>query len=152
MEIVILPDTAAIGSLAADAIGSLLARKPDAVLGLATGSSPLAIYDELTNRCADGTVTFAQAKGFTLDEYVGLPADHPESYRNVITKEFVSRVDFAPGAVQGPDGLAADIPAACAAYESAIAQAGGVDLQILGIGTDGHIGNTPAELQRVSAR
>ena len=80
MEIVILPDTAAIGSLAADAIGSLLARKPDAVLGLATGSSPLAIYDELTNRCADGAVTFARAKGFTLDECVGLPADHPESY------------------------------------------------------------------------
>src|SRR5664280_3270484 len=140
MEIVILPDTAAIGSLAADAIGSLLARKPDAVLGLATGSSPLAIYDELTARCADGAVTFARAKGFTLDEYVGLPADHPESYRNVITKEFVSRVDFAPGAVQGPDGLAQDIPAACAAYEDAIAQAGGVDLQILGIGTDGHVG------------
>ena len=110
MEIVILPDTKAIGSLAADAIGSLLARKPDAVLGLATGSSPLAIYDELTNRCADGTVTFARATGFTLDEYVGLPADHPESYRNVITKEFVSRVDFAPGAVQGPDGLAAGHP------------------------------------------
>ena len=110
------------------------------MLGLATGSSPLAIYDELTNRCANGTVTFARAKGFTLDEYVGLPADHPESYRNVIDKDFVSRVDFAPGAVQGPDGLAKDIPAACASYEAAIAQAGGVDLQILGIGTDGHIG------------
>ena len=90
MEIVILPDTAAIGSLAAAAIGSLLDIKPDAVLGLATGSSPLAIYDELTARCADRAVTFARATGFTLDEYVGLPADHPESYRNVITKEFVS--------------------------------------------------------------
>ena len=140
MEIVILPDNEAIGSLAADAIGNLLQRKPDAVLGLATGSSPLAIYDELAARCAAGTVTFAQASGFTLDEYVGLPADHPESYRNVIDKDFVSRVDFAPGAVQGPDGLAEDIPAACAAYEAAIAAAGGVDLQILGIGTDGHIG------------
>ena len=85
-------------------------------------------------------VSFAKARGFTLDEYVGLPADHPESYRNVIDKDFVSRVDFAPGAVQGPDGLAKDIPAACAAYEAAIAEAGGVDLQILGIGTDGHIG------------
>ena len=85
-------------------------------------------------------MSFAQARGFTLDEYVGLPADHPESYRNVIDKDFVSRVDFAPGAVQGPDGLAQDIPAACAAYEAAIARAGGVDLQILGIGTDGHIG------------
>ena len=140
MEIVILPDNAAIGRLGADAIGTLLQRKPNAVLGLATGSSPLAIYDELTARCADGSLSFAKASGFTLDEYVGLPADHPESYRNVIDKDFVSRVDFAPGTIQGPDGLAEDIPAACAAYESAIAQAGGVDLQILGIGTDGHIG------------
>ena len=118
----------------------LLRRKPDAVLGLATGSSPLAIYDELANRYSNGRLSFAKARGFTLDEYVGLPADHPESYRNVIDKDFVSRVDFAPGAVQGPDGLAQDIPAACAAYEEAIARAGGVDLQILGIGTDGHIG------------
>ena len=140
MEIVILPDNRAIGSLGADAIGNLLQRRPDAVLGLATGSSPLAIYDELAARCAAGSVSFAKASGFTLDEYVGLPADHPESYRNVIDKDFVSRVDFAPGTIQGPDGLAEDIPAACAAYESAIAQAGGVDLQILGIGTDGHIG------------
>ena len=140
MEIVILPDTKAIGALGADAIGNLLQRKPDAVLGLATGSSPLAIYDELAARCSAGTVSFARARGFTLDEYVGLPADHPETYRNVIDKDFVSRVDFAPGAVRGPDGLADDIPRSCAEYEAAIAQAGGVDLQILGIGTDGHIG------------
>jgi glucosamine-6-phosphate deaminase len=140
MEIVILPDSEAIGGLGADAIGKLLQRKPHAVLGLATGSSPLAIYNELTTRCSGGSVSFATATGFTLDEYVGLPADHPESYRNVIDKDFVSRVDFAPGAVQGPNGLADDIPAACAAYELAIAAAGGIDLQILGIGTDGHIG------------
>lgn len=140
MEVVILPDARSIGALAADAIGALLQRKPDAVLGLATGSSPLAIYDELAARCAAGTVSFARARGFTLDEYVGLPAGHPERYRTVIDTVFVNRVDFAPGAVQGPDGLAADIPAACAAYEVAIIAAGGVDLQILGIGTDGHIG------------
>jgi glucosamine-6-phosphate deaminase len=117
----------------------LLTRKPDAVLGLATGSSPLAIYDELVSRFEAGLMSFRQARGFTLDEYVGLPADHPERYRNVIDKVLVSRVDFAPGAVLGPDGLADDIPAACAAYEAAIRDAGGVDVQILGIGTDGHI-------------
>ncbi|MGV0809564.1 glucosamine-6-phosphate deaminase [Mycolicibacterium setense] len=139
MEVVVLADAAAIGGVAADAIGALLSRKPDAVLGLATGSSPLAIYDELAARCAAGRISFRQARGFTLDEYVGLPADHPERYRNVIDTVFVSRVDFAPDAVQGPDGLAADIPAACAAYEDAIRDAGGVDLQIVGIGTDGHI-------------
>ena len=140
MEVVILKDPAQIGCVAADAIESLLTSNPDAVLGLATGSSPLSIYDELAARCAAERVSFKHAKGFTLDEYVGLPPDHPERYRTVIDTVFASRVDFAPGAVQGPDGLATDIPAACAAYEEAIRAAGGIDLQILGIGTDGHIG------------
>jgi len=139
MEVVILQDAKEIGGVAADAIGALLSRKPAAVIGLATGSSPMAIYDELAARCDAGLISFRQARGFTLDEYVGLPADHPERYRTVIDTVFASRVDFAPGAVQGPDGLATDIPAACAAYENAIREAGGVDLQILGIGTDGHI-------------
>ena len=139
MEVVILQDRPQIGRVAADAVAGLLNRKPDAVLGLATGSSPLMIYDELVARCEAGELSFRQARGFTLDEYVGLPADHPERYRNVIDAVLVSRVDFADGAVQGPDGLAADIPASCAAYEAAIRDAGGVDLQILGIGTDGHI-------------
>ncbi len=139
MEVVIQPDAGTLGIIAADAIGALLTRKPDAVLGLATGSSPLAIYEELIARHEAGQLSFAQAHAFTLDEYVGLPAEHPERYSNVIDDVFVSRVDFAPGAVDGPDGLAADIPAACAAYDIAIVAAGGVDLQILGIGTDGHI-------------
>jgi glucosamine-6-phosphate deaminase len=139
MEVVILQDANEIGAVAADAIGALLTRKPDAVLGLATGSSPLAIYGELASRYDAGKVSFRQSRGFTLDEYVGLPADDPQRYRNVIDSVFVSRVDFAPDAVHGPDGVATDIPAACAAYENAIREAGGVDLQILGIGTDGHI-------------
>ena len=140
MEIVILEDAAAIGRLAADQICTLLDRKPDAVLGLATGSSPLPVYDELVRRHEAGDVTFAQARAFTLDEYVGLAAGHPERYRNVIDRELAARVDLDPSRVAGPDGLAEDVPAACAAYEQAIADAGGVDLQILGIGTDGHIG------------
>ncbi len=140
MEVILVEDPAAIGVIGADAVEALLARKPATVLGLATGSSPLAIYDELIARYEAGRLSFRQARGFTLDEYVGLPADHPERYRTVIDTVFASRVDFAPDAVQGPDGLAADIPAACAQYEAAIADAGGVDLQILGIGTDGHIG------------
>ena len=139
MEVIILGGPPEIGTLAADAITALLHHKPDAVLGLATGSSPLAIYDELVTRCAAGQISFSRVRGFTLDEYVGLPADHPERYRTVIDQVFVSRVDIAPDAVEGPNGLATDIPAACAAYEDAIRQAGGVDLQILGIGTDGHI-------------
>ncbi|MEU4361900.1 glucosamine-6-phosphate deaminase [Promicromonospora sp. NPDC023987] len=137
MEVVIAP-AGELARLAADAVEGLLRADPEAVLGLATGSSPLAVYDELVRRHKEG-LSFARARAFMLDEYVGLGEDHPERYRNVIEKEFASRVDLAPGAVQGPDGLAADLPAACAAYEASIADAGGVDLQILGIGTDGHI-------------
>jgi glucosamine-6-phosphate deaminase len=140
MEIVILDDADAIGRLAADEICALVARRPEAVLGLATGSSPLGIYDELARRYEAGEVSLARARAFTLDEYVGLAADHPERYRNVIEAELVSRVDLPTESVHGPDGLADDVPAACAAYEGAIADAGGVDLQVLGIGTDGHIG------------
>ncbi|MEO5663291.1 MAG: 6-phosphogluconolactonase, partial [Nocardioides sp.] len=139
MEVVILDQPERSAHVAADAIAALLARTPTAVLGLATGSSPLAVYDELADRCARGDVSFASARGFTLDEYVGLPVDHPERYRTVIDRDFVSRVDFAAGAVSGPDGLASDIAQACTDYEQAIADAGGVDLQILGIGSDGHI-------------
>ena len=139
MEVVIAaPDTLA--RLAADAVQRLLEARPQAVLGLATGSSPLAVYDELVRRHVEEGLSFAGARGFLLDEYVGLPAGHPEGYRTVIERELVSRVDLDPAAVQGPDGSAADLPVACAAYERAISDAGGVDLQLLGIGTDGHVG------------
>ncbi|WP_315094898.1 glucosamine-6-phosphate deaminase [uncultured Cellulomonas sp.] len=138
MEVVIAPGRE-LGRLAADAIEQLVRAQPDAVLGLATGSSPLAVYDELARRHAEGGLSFARTRAFMLDEYVGLPAEHPERYRNVIEKDLVSRVDFAPGAVRGPDGLAEDLVAACADYEDAIASVGGVDLQVLGIGTDGHV-------------
>ncbi len=138
MEVVIAQPEVLTG-LAAGAVEVLLRSGRDVVLGLATGSSPLAVYDELARRHSEEDLSFARARAFLLDEYVGLPVDHPERYRTVIETEIAGRVDFAPGAVQGPDGLAADLPAACAAYEAAIAGAGGVDLQILGIGTDGHI-------------
>lgn len=139
MELIIQPDDRAIATIVADAVTTLLADQPDAVLGLATGSSPLAVYDELVRRHEAGEVSFARSRAFMLDEYVGLAAEHPQRYRNVIDTEFTGRVDLPADAVQGPDGLAADIPAACRGYEAAIAAAGGVDLQILGIGTDGHI-------------
>jgi glucosamine-6-phosphate deaminase len=127
-----------LAELAADAVEVLVRRRPDAVLGLATGSSPLALYDALARRHRAG-LSFARVRGFLLDEYVGLPPEHPERYRAVIDRELVRRVDLAPGAVQGPDGGADDLPSACAAYEDAIRAAGGVDLQVLGVGTDGHV-------------
>lgn len=138
MEVVIAPGPT-LARLAADAIERLLRVRPQTVLGLATGSSPLAVYDELVRRHDEAGLSFARARAFMLDEYVGLPADHPQRYRNVIESEIASRVDLAPGAVQGPDGNADDLVAACAAFEQAIADAGGVDLQLLGIGTDGHV-------------
>ncbi|MGX1573893.1 glucosamine-6-phosphate deaminase [Cellulosimicrobium funkei] len=138
MEVVIAP-AERLAVLAADAVEAVVRSGPGAVLGLATGSSPLKVYDELVRRHVQEGLSFAGVRAFMLDEYVGLPVDHPQRYRNVIETEIASRVDFAPGAVQGPDGNAEDLVSACAAYEESIAGAGGVDLQILGIGTDGHI-------------
>lgn len=138
MEVVIAP-AERLAVLAADAVEAVVRSRPEAVLGLATGSSPLRVYDELARRHREEGLSFAGVRAFMLDEYVGLPVEHPQRYRNVIETEIASRVDFAEGAVQGPDGNAQDLVSACAAYEEAIAAAGGVDLQILGIGTDGHI-------------
>ncbi|MGV8967284.1 MAG: glucosamine-6-phosphate deaminase [Cellulomonas sp.] len=138
MEVIIAtPDELA--QLAAGAIEKLLTVRPAAVLGLATGSSPLALYDELVRRHQENGLSFARSQAFMLDEYVGLPIDHKERYRNVIENEFTGRVDFRPNAVRGPDGLADNLAASCAEYDDAITSAGGVDLQILGIGTDGHV-------------
>ncbi|WP_372594224.1 glucosamine-6-phosphate deaminase [Actinotalea sp.] len=139
MEVIVMQDEAERVGLVADRIAGLLAAKPHAVLGLATGSSPLPVYRELIRRYEAGALSFRGASAFTLDEYVGLAEDHPERYRHVIEREFTSHVDLDPAAVAGPDGTAADLPAACAAYEEQIRAAGGVDLQILGIGSDGHI-------------
>ncbi len=123
MEVVIAP-AERLAVLAADAVEAVVRSGPGAVLGLATGSSPLKVYDELVRRHVQDGLSFAGVRAFMLDEYVGLPVDHPQRYRNVIETEIASRVDFAPGAVQGPDGNAADLVAACAAYEDAIAGRG----------------------------
>ncbi len=133
-EIVIVRDAAAAGELVADAILAL-----DTVLGLATGSSPLATYAALAARHAD----LSQVRGFALDEYVGLPAGHPQSYRAVITREVVEPLGLTPSLVHVPGS--GPIETAGADYERAITDAGGVDLQVLGIGSTGHVGfNEPS--------
>jgi glucosamine-6-phosphate deaminase len=139
VEVVILSGADEMAAVAAEVFVALLSRKPTAVLGLSTGSSPLGVYKTLAERHRAGEVSFVQAHAFLLDEYVGLPAEHPQRYRSVIGEVFEEYVDFAPGAVRGPDGYASDLIGACARYEAAIAAAGGVDVQLLGIGTDGHI-------------
>lgn len=140
MEVIIAPDPDAVARIAADAVERLIAAKPSAVLGLATGSSPLATYSELVDRVAAGRLSFREVSAFLLDEYLGLPATHPQTYHHFIRRHFTDQVDIRPDRVFGPDGHASDVTATCAAYERSLAEAGGVDLQLLGIGTDGHIG------------
>lgn len=140
MEVVITatPDEAAL--IAADAIERLLRTSTRPVLGLATGSSPLPTYRLLVERHTRDGLSFAAARAFLLDEYVGLSADHPESYRSFIQHQFTDHVDLPADALSGPDGAADDLDEAGRLYERQIAECGGIDLQILGIGSDGHIG------------
>ena len=137
-EVVIVKDKVAAGALVADEILRLIDRKPDAVLGLATGSTPLSVYEALAEKASGRDLS--QVRGFALDEYVGLDPEHPESYRSVIHREVVEPVGLDPARVQVPNGAEESVQHAGDDYEAAIEAAGGVDLQILGIGTDGHIG------------
>lgn len=136
MEIIIQPTAAEATAIAARMVAALLREKPTAVLGLATGSTPVALYKELIAMKLD----WGQATTFNLDEYIGLPREHPQSYHSFMWEKLFRHVNVNPDRVHIPDGNAADIPASCLAYENRIAAAGGIDLQILGIGTDGHIG------------
>lgn len=140
MEIVIVTDAEAVATVAADAIERLVTEVPAPVLGLATGSSPLGTYRELIGRHRSDGLTFAHCRAFLLDEYVGLPDGHPEAYRTFIERELTDQIDLPPGALAGPDGRPENLSTAPARYEQQIAAAGGIDLQLLGIGSDGHIG------------
>lgn len=140
MEVVPLESADAVGALAADAIESLVRRMPTAILGLATGSSPLPTYQELVRRHRDGTgPSYDAVRCFTLDEYVGLPAGHPLSYRETIFGELTDALDIARDRVESPDPSPDGLQGAGERYEAALLAAGGVDLQVLGIGSDGHL-------------
>lgn len=139
VEVIIRPDAEAVARSAADVFAQYL-QGPACTLGLATGSTPVATYQELIRRYQAGEVTFANTTAFLLDEYVGLPREHEQSYYRTIRRELTQHVDIDDARVFSPDGLA-DIPDdAGRAYDSAIQAAGGIDMQLLGIGTDGHIG------------
>ncbi len=140
MEIVIQESTDTASTRAAKLIARLVNEKPDAVIGLATGSTPLKLYKELIRIHDAGELDFSQVTTFNLDEYIGLPKDHPQSYHTFMWDNFFSHINIAPENAHLPDGLAADVPTCCAAYEAAIVAAGGIDLQVLGIGSNGHIG------------
>ncbi|WP_313357690.1 glucosamine-6-phosphate deaminase [Microbacterium sp.] len=137
-EVVILENKAAAGALVADEIVRLIDEVKNPVLGLATGSTPLPVYEALRERLAGHDVS--HVRGFALDEYVGLDAAHPESYRSVITREVIEPLGLDPDLIRVPNGDLETIRHAGDDYERDIIEAGGVDLQLLGIGTDGHIG------------
>jgi glucosamine-6-phosphate deaminase len=136
MEIIILRDAAAASLSAADNLASLLLKKPSAVLGLATGSTPLALYRELIAKHRSDGLDFSRCTSFNLDEYVGLGPDHPASYRRFMQENLFSEINLPSSRIHIPDGLASDLPSHCHAYEQWIRDAGGIDLQILGIGSD----------------
>lgn len=140
MRIAIVDSHEEIARLAADRVVEVYRNKPDFVLGLATGSSPIALYDELVRRYEAGEISFAKVRSFNLDEYVGLAKDHVEGYMNFIRRHLVDRVDMPEGAAHGPDGWAEDLREGARLYDEAIKEAGGIDIQVLGIGSDGHIG------------
>lgn len=139
MEVVVLSSAEEIAAEAAARVEKRVRANPALTLGLATGSTPGPLYRELGRRHRENGLSFARTRAFLLDEYVGLDPDHPEAYRNVILNDFVSLVDIPAAAVRSLDGNAADLPAECEQFEQEIRAAGGVDVQILGIGSDGHI-------------
>jgi len=139
VEIVILPTPADVGRYAARLVEARVRARPALVWGLATGSSPTAIYAELAGAVARG-LDLSGVRGFALDEYVGISDTHPESYARVIRSQVVEPLGLRPENVRVPDGRAADLEQAARDYERAIADAGGIDLQILGIGSNGHVG------------
>ncbi|MDI9917819.1 glucosamine-6-phosphate deaminase [Rhodococcus sp. IEGM 1379] len=139
MEIVIRPTAAEVHTTVADIVEGYV-RSGHVTLGLATGSSPLGSYQELARRHREEGLDFSGARAFLLDEYVGIPKGHEQSYFSVIRSEFVDHVNLDPALVSSPNGEAENIDAEARRYDAVIAAAGGVDVQLLGIGTDGHIG------------
>ena len=132
--------------LAADRFQELLCTKPACVLGLATGSTPIPLYRELIAREQAGRIDFSRVRSVNLDEYKGLAPDHPQSYRRFMQENLFDHISIRPENTYVPDGLATDVDAMCSAYERTIEDLGGVDLQLLGLGHDGHIGfNEPSD-------
>lgn len=144
---IVLDTAEAVGKLAADLFELEISARPACVLGLATGSTPLPLYRELVARNRAGRIDFSQVRTFNLDEYEGLAPDHPQSYRRFMQENLFDHINIRPENTRVPDGMAADPEAMFADYERQIRACGGIDLQLLGIGHDGHIGfNEPGDL------
>jgi glucosamine-6-phosphate deaminase len=140
MEVLIRDNQDAGCILGAKIIARVVREKPDAVLGLATGRTPLRLYQELIRMHRDEGLDFSRVTTFNLDEYVGLPATHVQSYRYFMTENFFRHINIRLARTHVPDGTAPDLHAECRGYEQRIAEAGGIDIQLLGLGRNGHIG------------
>ena len=146
MIISLCDDPQDVADLAAQRVATLLHDSPRAVLGLPTGRTPILLYDLLAEQHAAGDLDFSQVESFNLDEFVGIGQGHPGSYRSYMQRYLFDRVNLAEGQGHLLDGLAPDADGECARFEQLIAAAGGIDLMILGLGGNGHIGfNEPAE-------
>src|SRR5437762_5496946 len=139
MEVVITKNYDEMSKLAAQMVAELLNTKPNAVLGMATGSTPLGLYQELVRMHQQGKIDFSRVMTFNLDEYVGLPGNHPQSYAYFMQENFFRHVNIPAQNINIPSGTTSNYSAFCDWYEKRIAESGGIDLQILGIGSDGHI-------------
>ncbi len=139
-RVIVVKNPEEMGVIAADQFEAMIQAKPAAVIGLATGSTPLPLYRELIRREKAGKIDFSRVRSANLDEYKGLAPDHEQSYRKFMQDNLFDHISIKPENTIVPDGLAADVDAMCAAYEAKIEEWGGVDLQLLGIGHDGHIG------------
>lgn len=145
MEYYNAQDNEHLGQMAARWVAREILIRPSMVLGLPTGSTPVAMYRYLTHLAKEGIVSFAQVRTFNLDEYVGLSADHPQSYASFMREHFWGKVDLPEGNADIPRGDVSDLQAECRRYDNAIQRAGGIDVQILGLGLNGHIGfNEPS--------
>ncbi|GED33561.1 glucosamine-6-phosphate deaminase [Brevibacillus centrosporus] len=153
MKLVIVKDYNDMSKQAAKLIAEEVTRNPKTVLGLATGGTPVGMYRELVSLHQQDGVDFSQAKSFNLDEYVGLPSLHPQSYRTYMNENLFAHINLPEEKTHVPQGDAEDLEAECKRYEQAIAQAGGIDIQVLGIGNNGHIGfNEPGSTKDTTTR
>ena len=147
MKITLFKDERALAKTLAGGIAAALNERPDIVLGLPTGRTPVRLYHELGTLHAHHQADFSRATTFNLDEFLGIPPDHPGSYRTFMQQHLFSRVNLAPERINVLNGGAADPEQECRRYDEAIERAGGIDLQLLGIGTNGHIGfNEPGHV------
>jgi glucosamine-6-phosphate deaminase len=139
MLVVIKDDYEAVGAEAAKLVVDRLLNKPNLVLGLATGSTPIALYNELIRQYREDGVDLSKITTFNLDEYVGVSPDHPHSYHRYMREHLFDHINLDPRYVHVPNGMAEDVAAHCEWYEEQIQRSGGIDLQVLGIGANGHI-------------